>query len=64
MKKDLDFLVLEKDIKSSLELAFKEDEWICRLQTLNPTGLNTEHGQYAAEMYSSWALAYNQKIQH
>ena len=33
MKKDLEFLILEKDIKSSLELAFKEDEWVCRVET-------------------------------
>ena len=57
--KDLDFLILEKNIKNAHELAFKEDEWICRLQTLHPSGLNVEHGHYASEMYNSWAKIYN-----
>ena len=56
-------MILEKDIKNCLELASKEDEWICRLQTLNPTALNTEHGQYASEIFNSWALDYNQNNQ-
>lgn len=58
---DLDFLILEKDIKSSKELAFKEDEWICRLQTLHPAGLNVEHGLYTSEMYNSWAKIYTER---
>lgn len=58
---DLDFLILEKDIKSSKELAFKEDEWICRLQTLYPAGLNVEHGLYTSEMYNSWAKIYTER---
>ena len=57
--KDLDFLILEKDIKNAHELSFKEDEWICRLQTLYPGGLNLEHGHYASEMYNSWAEIYS-----
>ena len=59
INEDLDVLILEKDIKNSHELSFKEDTWICRLQTLQPNGLNVEHGYYAAEMYNLWTKFYN-----
>ena len=54
LNEDLDVLILEKDIKSPLELSFREDVWICRLQTFQPNGLNVDRGHYAAEMYNLW----------
>ena len=37
---ELDFTILEKDIKIPEELPFKEHLWICRFQILKPDGLN------------------------
>ena len=40
---------------------FYEDLWICRLQTLQPKGLNSEIGSYAKEMYSCYTNILNNK---
>ena len=29
-----------------------EDGWICKLQTRKPTGLNSDYGAYAREVYT------------
>ena len=52
-EKDITVQILEKNINKN-ELSIKEDQWICFLGTLQPTGLNTDTGLYAKEMYKMY----------
>ena len=49
--------ILQDNLPNKAMRKFYEDLWICRLQTLQPTGLNTEIGAYAKEMYSCYTKA-------
>ena len=37
--------------ESKMQRQHFEDRWICQLQMLQPTGINTEIHQYAKDMY-------------
>jgi hypothetical protein len=54
--KDMEVLILQSGLnKSQEEREFHEDRWICRLQTLQPSGINEEIHQYAKEMYQCFS---------
>ena len=48
---DMRIQILQSGIRSLPEREFYEDKWICRLQTLQPTGMNMETHHYAREVY-------------
>ncbi|XP_066926568.1 uncharacterized protein [Clytia hemisphaerica] len=48
---DLEVMILESDFSSSAERERAEDKWMCRLQTLAPSGLNKDCHGYAKEVY-------------
>ena len=49
---DLNVTILQTNIKTADAQRFNEDEWICKLKTFDPHGLNTEIGDYVKEMYN------------
>ena len=51
---DMEVLILESGIYTEEEREMREDRWICRLQTLQPTGINKSMKQYAKDMYTSY----------
>ena len=50
----MEVLILESGIYTEEEREMREDRWICRLQTLQPTGINKSMKQYAKDMYTSY----------
>ena len=54
VEKDLQIVILENGISKTPAREFAENKWICRLQTLQPAGLNAEMGHYGKEMYSCY----------
>ena len=54
MDRDLEIQIVESGISDKRERVMKEDKWICRLQTLQPQGLNADCGPYAKETYEIW----------
>ena len=54
--KDLEVLILQSGLtKSESQREHAEDRWICRLQTMKPTGINQKIQQYARDMYMSFS---------
>jgi hypothetical protein len=51
---DMEVMILQTGLSSEAERLFFEDKWICRLQTLQPTGINIDINQYAKNMYTSY----------
>ena len=51
ISRDMKIKILQSGIRSLPEREFHEDKWICRLQTLQPTGMNIETHHYARELY-------------
>ena len=50
---DMEVLILQSGLeKSKAQREYFEDKWICRLQTLQPTGININTNQYAKDMYT------------
>ena len=49
---DLNVIILQNNITTAAAWKYHEDKWICKLRTLAPSGLNTETGGYAKEMYN------------
>jgi len=48
--KDLEVLILQSGLtKSESQREHAEDRWICRLQTMKPTGINQKIQQYARD---------------
>ena len=56
---DLEIYIIDYGITSLKYRKFLEDRWICKLQTMKPTGLNFECGQYVKEMYQCWTSVWN-----
>ena len=54
LEKDLEVSIIEHGIKDLGQRRRVEDKYICKLQTFGKTGINTELGAYAKEMYKSW----------
>ena len=54
LEKDLEVSIIEHGIKDLEQRRRVEDKYICKLQTFGKTGINTELGAYAKEMYKSW----------
>ena len=50
-EKDMEIFILQTGLKTVEEREFYEDRWICRLQTLQPTGVNKDIHPYAQAMY-------------
>ena len=57
LEKDIEISILDYGIGSLEERERVEDRFICRLQTREPTGMNTRIGPYAKEMYHLWGKA-------
>ena len=55
---DLEVTILQSGLWNDQEREFYEDKWICRLQTLSPTGINKSTKQYAKEMYACYRSVY------
>ena len=51
---DLKVMILQSGLPNAAERKYFEDRWMCKLQTLNPTGMNTDCGAYTNEVYTSW----------
>ena len=41
-EKDMKIYILQTGLKTEAEREFHEDRWICRLQTMEPSGINKE----------------------
>ena len=52
--KDIEIYILDHGIKSIQERERLEDRYICRLQCMEPNGMNVKIGPYAKEMYKLW----------
>ena len=61
-EKDLEVSILDSDLKDVQQRKFMEDRFICRLQTLQPTGMNSEIGPYGIEMYQCWKSVFQNRI--
>ena len=59
LKKDIEIYILDHGISSFPARERMEDRFICKLQTLEPTGMNKRIGPYAKEMYTLWTKALN-----
>ena len=53
--KDMKIFILQTGLKTEAEREFHEDRWICRLQTMEPSGINKERHQFGHEMYGSFS---------
>ena len=51
LENDMEIHILQTGLKTEAEREFHEDRWICRLQTLQPHGLNKDLNQFANDMY-------------
>ena len=51
LEEDLDITILQSNLKNKSERLFYEDFWICRLRTLQPSGINADGGNFVKEMY-------------
>ena len=51
---DMEVCILQSGIWSEEERELLEEKWICRLQTLHPTGINKNIKHYAKAMYTSF----------
>ena len=61
-EKDMEVLILQSGLnKSKEEREFHEDRWICRLQTLKPSGINEKLNGYAKEMYQCFTKLHSSK---
>ena len=54
-EKDTSILILQTGLSTEAEREYHEDRWICRLQTMEPTGINKERHQYGHDMYVPFA---------
>ena len=55
-EEDMEVYILQTGLKTEAEREFFEDRWICRLQTLQPLGINKETHFYASDMYSCFKI--------
>ena len=53
-EKNMDIYILQTGLVTEAEREFHEDRWICRLQTMEPSGINKELHQFGHEMYGSF----------
>ena len=53
---DMEVYILQTGLKTEAEREFFEDRWICRLQTLQPLGINKETHSYASDMYNCFKM--------
>ena len=54
IERDLEVFIIEHDIQNLEKRKRCEDKYICKLQTLAGTGMNSDIGAYAKEMYACW----------
>lgn len=52
---DLQLFIVEQNVFDPDHRLRLEDKWICRLQSRQPNGLNTELGNYAKELYRCYS---------
>ena len=57
IENDLEVFILDHGIPLLEHRKFLEDQYICKLQTLQPNGMNIDIGPYAKEMYRCWTSA-------
>ena len=55
-EKYMEVFILQTGLLSEAEREHFEDRWICRLQALQPTGMNKEMHSYGIAMYNSFKL--------
>lgn len=63
IEKDLEIFIIEHGNQKLEERKRREDKYICKLQTLVGTGMNTDIGAYAKEMYYCWTSTLQTSIQ-
>ena len=51
---DIEISILDYGEKTIQGRERLEDKYMCRLQTLEPTGMNVRAGPYVKEMYQLW----------
>ena len=51
----MEVCILETGIETEEERELQEDKWICRLQTVNPHGINKDLHQYGKDMYKTYS---------
>ena len=54
LEKDLEITIIEHGIKNQDKRKRVEDKYICKLQTLNGSGINKSMRSYGKEMYTTW----------
>ena len=54
LETDLEVSILEHGIQDADKRRQVEDRYICKLQTYKGSGINSDLGPYAREMYESW----------
>ena len=52
LEDELEAMTLRANLNTKPEQLFYENYWICRLQTLQPSGINADGGTFVKEMYS------------
>ena len=57
IENDLEVSILDYRIPLLEHRKFLEDQYFCKLQTLQPNGMNIDIGPYAKEMYRGWTSA-------
>ncbi len=55
-ERDMEIFILQTGLTTEAEREFHEDRWICRLQTLQPLGINKETHAYASDMYHCYKI--------
>ena len=50
----MELSILQSGLEKKDQRVRFEDRWICKLQSLSPTGLNKGHGKVTSEMYQCW----------
>ena len=53
-ERDMRICILQTGLSTKAEREFHKDRWICRLQTMEPTGINKERHQYGHDMYGTF----------
>ena len=59
LETELDVFIIEHGIHDMEKRKRVEDKYICKLQTFKGSGMNSDLGPYAREMYESWKSCLN-----
>ena len=56
---DMVVMILESGIESKPERIRMEGKWICKLQTLQPSGMNADISSFGKEMYALYTKTFS-----